>query len=150
MRALAPIGRILFSLIFIVSGFNHLQNRAAMAAYAESLGLPFPDFTMVASGLIILTGGILVLIGFATRVGGALLAAFLISAAFTAHAFWNIDDPQAAQMQMAHFMKNVSMAGCALLLMYFGPGPISIDRLAERRSHAGEVSVPMRERTAQP
>jgi hypothetical protein len=29
-------------------------------------------------------------------------------------------------MQMAHFMKNVSMAGAALLITQFGSGPASL------------------------
>jgi hypothetical protein len=29
-------------------------------------------------------------------------------------------------MQMVHFWKNISMAGGALLLTYFGPGPYSV------------------------
>ncbi len=31
------------------------------------------------------------------------------------------------QMQMAHFMKNLSMLGAALLIAYFGSGPLSLD-----------------------
>ncbi len=148
MKALAPIGRLLFSAIFIVSGINHLQNREAMTGYAESMGLPLAGIAVIVSGLIILVGGVLVLLGVFTRFGAALIAAFLIASAFTMHAFWAIDDPQASAMQMAHFMKNLSMAGGAFLLMFFGPGPVSIS--TRSRIAVPTVHVPLRERFGEP
>lgn len=150
MTPLAPLGRLLFSAMFIMSGLNHLQNREAMAGYAASSGLPFPEFAVVASGIVILVGGVLVLLGLFTRFGALLLAAFLFASAFTMHAFWAVEDPQMAQMQMSQFMKNVSMAGGALLLMYFGPGPISLTRVRRASDGRDEVRVPLRERYNEP
>jgi putative oxidoreductase len=43
------------------------------------------------------------------------------------HKFWTISDPGAAMQQQAMFMKNVSILGAALMIAYFGAGPISID-----------------------
>jgi putative oxidoreductase len=43
------------------------------------------------------------------------------------HAFWAVPDPIMAGIQQAMFMKNLSMLGGALLLTYFGAGPISLD-----------------------
>jgi len=43
------------------------------------------------------------------------------------HNFWAVKDPMMAQMQMAMFMKNVSMLGGALLISQFGAGPLSLD-----------------------
>ena len=62
------------------------------------------------------------------------IAIFLVAAAFTAHRFWGLPADQ-AQMQMAHFWKNIALAGSSLLLIYFGPGPYSV------RSHS-RVSFP--------
>jgi putative oxidoreductase len=33
------------------------------------------------------------------------------------HGFWRFDEPQMKQNQMAHFMKNMSLAGAALTLL---------------------------------
>ena len=50
--------------------------------------------------------------------------------------FWAQTDPMMAQMQMANFMKNVAMTGGALILAYFGAGPLSLAaRLAKRHAH---------------
>jgi putative oxidoreductase len=43
------------------------------------------------------------------------------------HKFWAVTDPMMMQMQMAMFMKNISLTGGALMISYFGAGPISID-----------------------
>ncbi len=43
------------------------------------------------------------------------------------HNFWAATDPATQQMQMAMFMKNVSLLGGALLITQFGSGPWSLD-----------------------
>ena len=50
------------------------------------------------------------------------------------HAFWNVTDPMMMQMQMAIFMKNMAMLGAALLITYFGAGPMSIDSMTQKNS----------------
>jgi putative oxidoreductase len=44
------------------------------------------------------------------------------------HAFWKETDPMQMQMQMSMFMKNMSMLGGALIIAYFGAGPLSLDK----------------------
>jgi putative oxidoreductase len=45
------------------------------------------------------------------------------------HNFWAAPDKMAAQMQMAMFIKNLSILGGALMIAYFGTGPLSLDSL---------------------
>ncbi len=52
------------------------------------------------------------------------------------HRFWAVADPQMAMMQSIMFMKNVSMLGGVLLVMYFGAGPVSVDSQLARRQRA--------------
>jgi uncharacterized membrane protein YphA (DoxX/SURF4 family) len=35
-------------------------------------------------------------------------------------------------MRLSAFMKNISMTGAALLIYYFGSGPLSLDKKAEK------------------
>jgi putative oxidoreductase len=49
------------------------------------------------------------------------------------HNFWAVKDPMMAQIQIAMFMKNVSMMGGALLISQFGAGPLSLDSRRSRR-----------------
>ena len=147
MKILTPLGRILFSVLFITSGISHFQYTDALTVAADGAGLPFPRASVLVSGAVILVGGILVLFGFAARIGAAMIAAFLVIAALTVNDFWTYADPQEAQAQMAHFMKNLAIAGGALLLVYFGPGPYSVD---EARHAKAPGTLPLRERRQEP
>jgi putative oxidoreductase len=80
------------------------------------------------SGVLAIAGGLSVLFGFHARWGAACLLAFLVPVTLSMHAFWGIDDPVAFAVQRAHFMKNVSLIGSALLIVYFGAGPLAFDR----------------------
>ncbi|MCB1453078.1 MAG: DoxX family protein, partial [Rhizobiaceae bacterium] len=62
-----------------------------------------------------------VLIGFQTRIGALLLAAFCLITAVFFHA--NFGD----QMEMVMFMKNFTIAGGFLALCAAGPGSLSVD-----------------------
>lgn len=120
------VGRVLFAFIFIMSGINHLAKADMLAQYTASKGVPAPKFMTVVSGIMILLGGLSVLFGYQARVGAALLVIFLLPTAFIMHKFWGISDPMAAQNEMTHFMKVISLTGAALMIMYFGSGPLSI------------------------
>jgi putative oxidoreductase len=120
------IGRILFSAIFILSGPHHFQ--AASIGYAASAGVPMASFLVPLSGIIALAGGLSIALGYKAKIGAWLLVVFLIPVTFALHKFWGIADPMMQQMQMAMFMKNITMIGGALIIAYFGSGPLSIDK----------------------
>ncbi|HVG57502.1 MAG TPA: DoxX family protein [Hyalangium sp.] len=126
MNALAPIGRLLFSAIFISSGVNHFIHLNQMVGHVQSIGIPFPRLAILFSGALIFVCGIGILLGAFARLSAALIALFLVVTAFTMHRFWGLADPQASQMQLSHFMKNIALAGGGLLITYFGPGPYSL------------------------
>jgi putative oxidoreductase len=125
MRALVPIGRVLFSLIFITGAFGQFSSGAIAAASAH--GVPFATFLVPAAGVIALLGGLSVLLGYRARFGAFLLLVFLVPVTLIMHRFWGLADAQQAMIQKAMFMKNVSMMGGALMIMYFGSGPASLD-----------------------
>lgn len=112
-------GRVLFSMIFITSGIRHLMKADGMTGYAQARGVPAPKATVMLSGLMILVGGVLVLIGWHRFIGAGLIAIFLIPASFIFHPFWQETDPMAKMNQMTHFMKNMALLGAALLLAFY-------------------------------
>ncbi len=122
------MGRILFSMIFIGSGLNHLMHSQATAQYAEMKGVPGAKPAVILSGLMILAGGIMVLLGWNRSIGAWLLVVFLVPTAFMMHAFWKETDPMAKQNEMAHFLKTLALAGAALLMVYYAndPWPMSL------------------------
>ena len=119
LGAVFVVGRILFALIFILSGIAHLTKSHAMAQYAVAFKVPQPTLAVVVSGLMSLAGGLSVLLGVAVQAGALLLVAFLVPVAIYMHPFWGVADPMQAAAQQAHFMKNLSLAGAALLFYYF-------------------------------
>ncbi|MBI2389685.1 MAG: DoxX family protein [Deltaproteobacteria bacterium] len=124
-RVLAPIGRVLFGLIFLTSGVGHFTQ--PVIAYGASMGVPMPNVLVPLSGIIAVIGALSVMLGYKTHLGATLLVIFLAPVAYYMHPFWKMDDAMMRLNQQAHFMKNISMLGAALALIYFGAGPISLD-----------------------
>jgi len=123
------LGRILFSLIFVMSGPNHFSKQTI--AYAASQGVPLASIAVPLSGAIALAGGLSILLGYRAKIGAWLIALFLVGVT-PLHNFWAVQDPMMAQMQMVMFMKNISMFGGALLISQFGAGPFSLDARRSR------------------
>lgn len=109
------IGRVLFSAIFLLSGLNHFMQLESTSQYAASKGVPAPKLMTALTGAAILLGGLSILLWTQVVIGAWLLAGFLVVAAFTIHDFWKIEDPQQSQAEMAQFMKNLALAGAAII-----------------------------------
>ncbi|MFL6142543.1 MAG: DoxX family protein [Labedaea sp.] len=116
MDVVALIGRILFVLLFLGSGYGHLAQSEAMAGYASSRGVPAAKLAVQASGVLVIIGGLMLLLGIWADLGALLLVLFLIPTALLMHAFWKETDPQAKQVEMIQFQKDVALAGAALLI----------------------------------
>jgi putative oxidoreductase len=125
MKFIVPIGRVLYSLIFINSGFSHFSS--ASVDYASSQGVPMATVLVPISGIMAIAGGLSIFLGYKAKWGAWLLIAFLIPVTLMMHAFWKLSDPSEYQVQMVMFMKNVSMLGAAFLIAWFGAGPVSLD-----------------------
>lgn len=118
-------GRILFSAIFIMSGFLHFSQQEI--GYAAQAGVPMARLLVPASGILALVGGLSILLGYRAKMGAWLLVLFLVPVTVMMHNFWAVKDPMMAQMQMAMFVKNMTILGGALLISQLGAGPWSID-----------------------
>jgi len=128
MKYLVLIGRILYSLIFLFSVSTHFSSSGV--GYAAGKGVPMPSVLVPAAGVIAFVGGLSILLGYKARIGAWLIVIFLIPVTLLMHNFWTVTDPMMRQMQHSMFMKNLSMLGGALLIAYFGAGPVSIDSRA--------------------
>ena len=115
------LGRLGIAAIFLLSGFSKLTAPEGTIGYIASAGLPLPTLGLVLAILVELVGGVLLVIGYRTRVVAAALAAFTIVAAIFFHAA--LGD----QNQFIHFFKNLAIAGGLLQVVAFGVGRFSID-----------------------
>jgi putative oxidoreductase len=118
MEIIWLVGRILFSALFIMSGFGHFRNHKEMIQYAQMMKAPAPELFVPLTGVMIILGGLSVLFNFYLTVGAILLFVFLVPTAFIMHKFWGVQDPGLSANQMAHFFKNLSLAGASLILIY--------------------------------
>ena len=114
--------RILLALLFLISGYNKLTNVSGTAGYLGKVGLPMPEVTVWGVIAIELVGGLLIVLGWQTRIVAWVMALFTLGTALLGHKFWV--DPA----QMIHFLKNLGIMGGFLLLAAYGPGRASIDR----------------------
>jgi putative oxidoreductase len=137
MRYAVLAGRQLFSIIFIIASAGHFSPDAIESAARH--GVPLPDLLVPVSGVIALVGGLSVLLGFQTRIGAWLLVLFLVPVTVMMHNFWTSSDPLTHQIERAMFLKNVTMLGGALVISYFGAGPLSLDALLNRGVYGGSV-----------
>ena len=124
----ALAGRILLSLIYLMSGFQKLGDYSGTLQEIQSVGMPLP---MIAYGIAVVVeiiGGLAILVGCQTRWVALAMCLYTLAAAYYFHA--HFDD----QNQTIHFMKNLSMAGGFLYVFAFGAGAISIDARIARKT----------------
>jgi len=131
MKYLELLGRILFSIIFLMTIRNHFS--APAVEYAISKGVPLAGILVPLSGAIAFFGALSIILGYKTRMGASLIIIFLLPVTFMMHDFWNMTDPMMRMTQRVMFLKNISMLGAAFIILYFGAGPVSLD--SKNRKH---------------
>ena len=130
MSALAPIGRVLFALIFIFSLPSLLGHDAAV--HAAHAGVPAAHVVVPIAGVLACIGGLSIALGFHARIGALLIAIFLIPVTLFMHRFWGLGDLQMAHAQQVNFLKNLGLLGAAIYIIFAGAGPYSFDARAGR------------------
>lgn len=128
LTPLPAIGRILLALIFVLAGISKLGTIATTAAHMASHGIPFSNDLVWGAVALELGGGILLILGFLTRLVAAAYFFYLLALAVIFHAFWTMTGA-AAHAEQADFLHHLAMMGGMLYVVAFGAGPYSIDSL---------------------
>jgi putative oxidoreductase len=115
--------RVVIGLFFITAGIGKIGagfglggGFAGTAGYIASVSMPFPEVLAALAIILEIGGGVLVLLGWHTGLGAAMLAFVSIFTAIFFHGA--IGDP----MQRIQFFKNLSIAGGLVYMMVYGPG----------------------------
>jgi putative oxidoreductase len=117
---------------------------SASIHYAAQQGVPAASLLVPLAGVLSLLGGLSVLVGFKARWGALLLVLFLVPVTLMMHNFWAVTDPQMAMVQRVNFFKNLGLLGGALIIAYFGAGPVSVDEwLRTRAVERAETGRPL-------
>lgn len=120
-------GRILFGGLFVLNGFNHFRNRAAMTGYTAYKGVPAPAAATLASGAWLLVSGLSIVLGVRPHLGALMVAVFLLGVTPVMHNFWTVTDPTQRLGEFINFTKNMALLGAALTLLAIPePWPYSI------------------------
>ena len=129
----AFVGRIMLSLIFIVSGALKLGDPSTTSGALASVG--FPTSLALPSILFELVGGIMIALGVFTRITSLVFAAFCLLTALLFHG----ETADATQAAMA--MKNIAIAGGFLCLFDYEGKSWSLDPYRARRRREAEARV---------
>ena len=119
--AVGMTGRVLFTLIFFLSGVTHFTDIDGYTSLMHE-SIPFRTFWVLISGVVELAGATMILFNRGARLGGWLIALFLIPVTFTVHGFEMVTTESAEMqaIQMSFFLKGLAMTGGALLISQFG------------------------------
>ena len=116
-------GRILLSLIFILSGFAKVTNFAGSVGYAAvGVGESLATLAIIVAIIVELGGGLMLLFGYKIKWAALAVAGYTLLAALLFH--FDFTD----QAQMTNFMKNLAIAGGLLFVVVYGAGPFSMDK----------------------
>jgi putative oxidoreductase len=136
MPAFIALGRVLFAVLFIVSGAFKLLDiaattqmtekivlPAALASYVSQLesmtGMPMAQMLAIAAGTIELLCGLMIALNFGARFFAFLLVLFVAAATFYFHDFWNQPSPDNAKSLM-DALKNLSIIGALFMIAGYG------------------------------
>lgn len=140
MPALATVGRVLFSILFIVSGVFKFSDLAAMtqmvaakvvvpadfSAYASQLeaavGMPFGQIVVIVSGIFEIVAGLMIALNFGARFFSVLMILFIGATIFYFHDFWNMAEGDRAT-NMFQALKNLSLIGGLFMIIGYPRGP---------------------------
>ena len=118
---IAAFGRLLIAVLFLLSGFGKIAAPAMTQGYIASVGLPAPLQGLVIAIAVEVGGGVLLVLGYQTRIVALVMAAFTIATALAFH------NDFSDQNVMGHFLKNIAVTGGLLQIVAFGAGSFSID-----------------------
>ena len=121
--AIAVTGRVMFTLIFFLSGITHFTDLNQYVALMPAV-IPFRPFWVVVSAVVELAGATMIVTNRYPRLGAWLIVLFLVPVTIAVHgvAMVTATDPQMQQIQTSFFLKGVTMAGAALLITQLGVG----------------------------
>jgi putative oxidoreductase len=137
MPAFVTIGRVLFAVLFIVSGASKLFDLAGTAdliaskvvlpteltTYTSQLealtGMELKQMLAILAGAIEIVCGVMIALNIGARFFSLLLILFIIAVTFYFHDFWNETGAE-AKNNVVHALKNLSIIGGLFIIAGLG------------------------------
>ena len=131
------VGRVLLGWIFVQSGWRKLMDMEAFITTSPTSlvkrGVPGASFWGWIGAPLEFVGGLLILIGCATRYAAFAILIFTIAATLIGHRYWEFTNPAEYRAQHTQFFKNVSMMGGTMVLIVAGAGRWALDWMLWRK-----------------
>lgn len=120
-----------WGIAFLQAGLGKFGRLEGVGGFFESLGIPAPGFHAVLVASVEAGGGLLLLLGLASRLMAVPLAFTMLIATFTAHG------EELGTLFTADFTDFLEAAPtpyllACLIILFFGPGRLSLDALIRR------------------
>lgn len=123
------IARIFIAFIFLFEAYDSIVFFKSTKQKMTENGINWnQDMLLVGAIFLLIVGGILVLIGYRSKLGAILLLLYWIPVTFVLHSFWN-DPIEIRKVASVAFMKNIAIMGALLMIYINGSGRYSIRRL---------------------
>lgn len=131
----AIVGRLCLSVLFVFAGIGKLTDPAGTAQYITST-TTLPGSLAMPTGIFEIVGGLLLALGFMTRLVAIALAGFVALATLLFHS--QVTDPLQAQAAL----KNLAIIGGLLMVFAYGQVSWRIETWKERHHrHDAEVAL---------
>ncbi|MBC8119105.1 MAG: DoxX family protein, partial [Burkholderiaceae bacterium] len=118
---------VMLAAVFVTSGIDKISGFQGLVGAIASKGLPMAEVFAVATIIIEVGVGLLLVAGWKARWAAFVIAVFTVVVTVLFHPFWAVPEAQKA-MQQINFFKNVAIVGGLLFVMAFGPGRLSVDK----------------------
>jgi putative oxidoreductase len=121
------LGRLVVGEVFMTSGWIKLHNLPQMVENFTGWGIPFPQLTTPFVSMVELVGGVLLLLGFYTRLAAIPLAVVMVVAIATV--LW----PDVDSLDTLLGLSESAYLAIFLWLAVAGPGLVSVDHWLQKR-----------------
>jgi len=113
------IGRLFLSALFLIEGFGKISNQENVIMYMEEYGVP--EILFVPATVLEILFPLLLIVGYKTKWVASVMALFTFTVAIIFHTNFS------EGMQMIFFLKDLAIAGGFMIVLFYGPGKISLD-----------------------
>ena len=121
-NVLSAVGRVCLAMVFILSAITKIGNFSGTVAYMQAHGIPAAPFFLYGAVTLEFIGGVLVALGYKSRIGIYMLLAFLLPTTAIFHG--KLGD----RAEMVHFLKNLSIAGGLIFMLGNGSGKWALSK----------------------
>ena len=117
------LGRLMLCSIFIMMAVT--PNFDETVATMEAENVPNAKIMLTGAIAFLIAGSLMIVLGFKSRIGAVLLLIFLGFTTYYFHDFWN--NTETRDIEILHFLKNVSIAGALVYILGNGSGNWALD-----------------------